>query len=301
MMENIDTQYALSILGEDSAMVERLLDGLYTGAGKCDGQLDASARYSLMAGGKRVRPSLTLEFCRMLCGDVNRAIEFAAAVEMLHTSTLIHDDMPALDNDELRRGKPTNHKVYGEATALLAGDAMAIDAFKVLISNKSLPADTRLLAVKYLSEAAGESGVMRGQMIDKYGESHKLTLDELLTLHAHKTGALIRVAAQLGVLAAGFREDSSEMHDAVEYAERIGLAFQIVDDVLDATSTPDALGKSVGGDAALCKNTFLSFYSVDEAESYAARLTEEAVEHIRKYEGHERLVALAEFLAVRKY
>lgn len=292
---------AHDILLEDSEMVESYLEELYTEGGRCDGQLYASAKYSLMAGGKRVRPALTLEFCKLFGGDVKRAIPFAAAVEMMHTSTLIHDDMPALDNDELRRGKPTNHKVYGESIALLSGDAMAIDSFGILVGEESISADKKLLAVKYLSDAAGSHGVMRGQTIDKFGEGNKLTLDELLTLHANKTGALIRASAQLGVLAAGFDEDSEEMKAAVEYAERIGLAFQIVDDVLDATSSEDTLGKSVGGDSTLCKNTFLSFYSVEEAEGYAARLTAEAIDYIQKYRDHERLAALAEFLAVRKY
>lgn len=298
MQNNID---ALEILREGSETVESYFEGLYTGGDRCDNDLYASARYSLMAGGKRVRPTLTLEFCRLFGGDLQRAVCFAAAVEMIHTSTLIHDDMPALDNDDLRRGKPSNHKVYGESIALLAGDAMALDAFGTLISDEMIPKDKRLLAVKYLAEAAGSRGVMRGQTIDKFGEKNKLTLDELLTLHANKTGALIRVSAQLGVLAAGFDENSEQMQAAVEYAERIGLAFQIVDDVLDATASAEVLGKSVGGDSTLCKNTFLSFYSVEEAESYAARLTDEAIDYIKNYEGYERLASLAKFLAVRKY
>lgn len=292
---------ALNILSEDCAIVEEHLETLYNRQGKCDGKLDESAKYSLMAGGKRVRPAITLEFCRLLGGNANDAVAFACAVEMMHTSTLIHDDMPALDNDELRRGKPTNHKVFGEDVALLAGDAMAIDSFGVLVSNEKLSVSSRLQAVKYLSEASGSAGVMRGQIIDKFGERNKLTLDELLTLHAHKTGALIRVSAQLGVLAAGFEPDSDHMRDAVEYAERIGLAFQIVDDVLDATSSAEVLGKSVGSDAVNSKNTFLSFYSVEEASMYADRLTNEAISFIEKYEGYERLAEIARFLAVRTY
>lgn len=298
MQKNID---ALEILRENSEIVEAYFDGLYTGGDRCDSDLYASARYSLMAGGKRVRPTLTFEFCRLFGGDLQRAVRFAAAVEMMHTSTLIHDDMPALDNDDFRRGKPANHKVYGESIALLAGDAMALDAFGVLIADELIPNDKKRLAVKYLSEASGSAGVMRGQIIDKFGEQNKLTLDELLTLHAHKTGALIRVSAQLGVLAAGFEPDSDQMRDAVEYAERIGLAFQIVDDVLDATSSAEALGKSVGSDAVNSKNTFLSFYSVEEASMYADRLTNEAISFIEKYEGYERLAEIARFLAVRTY
>ena len=298
MQKNID---ALEILRENSQIVESYFEGLYTDGGRCDGQLYSSARYSLMAGGKRVRPTLTFEFCRLFGGDLKRAVHFAAAVEMVHTSTLIHDDMPALDNDDLRRGKPSNHKVYGESIALLAGDAMALDAFGTLIADDLIPKEKKLLAVKYLAEAAGSYGVMRGQTIDKFGEQNKLTLDELLTLHANKTGALIRVSAQLGVLAAGFDEGSEQMKAAVEYAERIGLAFQIVDDVLDATSSADALGKSVGGDSALGKNTFLSFYSVEEALAYAGRVTERGIESISDIEGNDFLIGLAEYLLNRKY
>ena len=291
---------AKALLQEDAAQVESLLDTMYRGGGRCDAVLDEACRYSLMAGGKRVRPALTLEFCRLFGGEPTDALPFAAAVEMIHTFSLIHDDLPCMDDDDLRRGRPTSHKVFGEAYALLAGDGLALDAFGVAASNTRVSADVRAQAVVLLSQAAGCGGMVCGQIVDMFGEGNTLSYDELLFLHANKTGALIRVAAQMGCLAAGCAMGSPEMLAAEGYAERIGLAFQVIDDILDATSTPEALGKSVGGDAEHGKNTFLSFKTIPEAEAYAARLTEEAVDLITPYAGCERLVALARYLAVRK-
>ena len=293
-------ELALQVLREDAAAVEALMDTLYRGGGRCDAVLDESERYSLMAGGKRVRPAMTLEFCRLFGGDPADALPFAAAVEMIHTFSLIHDDLPCMDNDDLRRGRPTNHKVFGEAYALLAGDGMALDAFGMLAGNERVSPALRVEAVSLLSSASGSAGMVRGQIMDMFGEEHALTYEELLTLHAHKTGALIRVAAQLGCLAAGYKKGSPEMTAAEGYAERIGLAFQVIDDILDATSSAEVLGKSVGGDADHNKNTFLSFSTVAEAEAYADCLTAEAVELVTPFAGSERLVALARYLAVRK-
>ena len=300
-MENTNFEtIARSILTEDGAAVESLLDTLYRGGGRCDAVLDEACRYSLMAGGKRVRPALTMEFCRLFGGDPKASLLFAAAVEMIHTFSLIHDDLPCMDNDDLRRGRPTNHKVFGEAYALLAGDGMALDAFGMITSNTVVSPEARVQAVSVLSRAAGCGGMVRGQIVDMFGEQNTLTYEELLFLHANKTGALIRAAAQLGVLAAGYDLDSPEMKAAEGYAERIGLAFQVIDDILDVTSTPEVMGKSVGGDETHHKNTFLSFNEISEAESFAARLTEEAVELVAHYEGAQRLIALARYLAVRK-
>ena len=300
-MENMHFEaLAKSVLTENAALVEGLLDTLYRGGGRCDAVLDEACRYSLMAGGKRVRPALTLEFCRLFGGDPQNALPFGAAVEMIHTFSLIHDDLPCMDDDDLRRGRPTNHKVFGEAYALLAGDGMALDAFGMAASNTAVSAEARAQAVLLLSQAAGCGGMVRGQIVDMFGEGNTLTYEELLFLHAHKTGALIRVSAQLGVLAAGYGVDSPEMEAAVGYAERIGLAFQVIDDILDVTSTPEAMGKSVGGDADHHKNTFLSFKTIPEAQAFAEALTEEAVAMVAPFAGSERLIALARYLAVRR-
>ena len=300
-MENTNYEaLAKAILSEDAAAVVSLLDTLYRGGGRCDAMLDEACRYSLLAGGKRVRPALTLEFCRLFGGDPQNALPFAAAVEIIHTFSLIHDDLPCMDDDDLRRGRPTSHKVFGEAYALLAGDALALDAFGLAASNTAVSPEARVEAVRLLSLASGSAGMVRGQIVDMFGERNALTYEELLFLHAHKTGALIRVAAQLGALAAGRGGESPEMAAAVGYAERIGLAFQVIDDILDVTSTPEAMGKSVGGDADHHKNTFLTFSSVSEAEAFAAGLTEEAVSLIAPFDGSERLIALARYLAVRR-
>lgn len=291
---------AIEILKEDAALTESVLKNMYGGGDRCDGHLYESEAYSLMAGGKRVRPALVIEFCRMLGGDIEAALPFAAAIEMIHTFSLIHDDLPCMDDDDLRRGRPTNHKVFGEAVALLAGDGMVIDAFGVAAGNEKVPPEARAEAVRLLSLAAGSYGMVKGQIIDMFGESHALTEEELTVLHRHKTGALIRVSAQLGCLAAGYSPNSPEMIAAEGYADRIGLAFQIIDDILDVTSTPEALGKSVGGDATHHKNTYLSFHSVAEAEEIAERLTSEALDMVKCYPNAERLCAIGAYLAVRK-
>lgn len=290
---------ALALLEEDAAAVEALLGTLYTRGGRCDNTLPEAMNYSLLAGGKRVRPALTLEFCRLFGGSAEAALPFGSAVEMIHTFSLIHDDLPCMDDDDLRRGRPTSHKVYGEANALLAGDGLALDAFGVAAANPHVSPEARALAVCLLSAAAGSAGMVKGQIMDMFGEENALTYEELLTLHANKTGALIRVSAQLGVLAAGKGMDSPEMAAAVGYAERVGLAFQILDDMLEVTSDAATMGKSLGGDAAHHKNTFLTFFSLEAAAAEADRLTEEAVALITPYAGSERLVALARYLAVR--
>lgn len=291
---------AVTLLEEDAALTEGFLNTLYPDGGRCDAVLDQACRYSLLAGGKRVRPALTLEFCRLFGGEARVALPFAAAVELIHTFSLIHDDLPCMDDDELRRGRPTSHRVFGEAYALLAGDGLALDAFGLVASHEAVSPEARVEAVRLLSAAAGTKGMVRGQVTDMFGEQNRLSYEELLFLHAHKTGALIRVAAQMGVLAAGYGEKSREMGLAVGYAERIGLAFQVIDDILDVVSTSETMGKSVGGDAEHHKNTFLSFRSIPEAEAFARELTEEAVALIAPLDGAERLIALARYLAVRR-
>ena len=300
MEQNHYNALAVQVLTEDAELTEGLLETMYREGQSCDSHLFESERYSLLAGGKRVRPALVLEFCRLFGGCAEDALPFAAAVELIHTSSLIHDDLPCMDDDDLRRGRPTNHKVYGEAVALLAGDGMIMDAFGLAASNSRVSPQAAVEAVRLLSVAAGSFGMVRGQIIDMYGETHQLTEEELLTLHKNKTGALIRVSAQLGCLAAGYFSGSPEMNAAEKYAEGIGLVFQIIDDVLDVTSTAEAMGKSVGGDAAHHKNTFLSFHTIEEAERMAEMLTEEALSGLKDYPGAERLCALATYLVTRK-
>ncbi len=287
------------IMNRDAVMTEDALQKYYTEDGDLKPLLD-SERYSLFAGGKRIRPLLTLEFCRMFGGEDAAALPFACAVEMIHTYSLIHDDLPCMDNDDMRRGKPTNHKVFGESTALLAGDSLLTGAFEAAATNRAVDPETALKAVAYLAGCAGRYGMVGGQIMDLEGEHKKLTLDELLKLHSLKTGALISAASVLGALAAGVSLTDACMADVVTYAENIGLAFQIVDDILDATGDSVALGKNVGVDAERNKNTFLSFYTVEEAQFYADRLTKEAIEAIGHYPDSEILIAVAEWLSTRK-
>ena len=287
------------LLHRDAVMTEDALRRSYAEDPDLMTLLNAE-RYSLFAGGKRIRPTLVLEFCRLFDGEDEAAMPFACAVEMIHTYSLIHDDLPCMDDDDLRRGKPSNHKVFGDAMAVLAGDALLTGAFEAAASNTAVTPDVAAKAVAYLANCAGRYGMVGGQIMDLAGEKKKLTLDQLLRLHSLKTGALINAASVLGALAAGVELSDPRMEDVVTYAENIGLAFQIVDDILDCTGDSASLGKNVGVDAEHQKNTFLSFYTVEEAQFYADRLTREAVEAIRKYPDSETLCALAEWLATRK-
>lgn len=254
--------------------------------------------YSLIAGGKRIRPFLTLEFCRLFGGSEEAAMPFACAVEMMHTFSLIHDDLPCMDNDDLRRGRPTSHRVFGEAMALLAGDSLELRAVKTALLNVHVsPLESRRAAT-VLADCAGK--MIEGQVMDMAAERDAISMEQLLTLQSKKTGALMEVSAAMGCIAAGIEDNAPEIDDAVLYAGRIGLAFQIIDDILDAQSTAEELGKSVGSDARDGKTTFLSFMSADEARSYARRVTDAAIDAVAGYKGSETLVALAEWLLTRR-
>ena len=286
-------------LDRNATMTEHFLHGVYAEDPDLKVLLDAE-QYSLFAGGKRIRPTLVLEFCRLFGGRDEAALPFAAAVEMIHTYSLIHDDLPCMDNDDLRRGKPTNHKVFGEAIALLAGDALLTGAFEVASTNTAVTPEIAAMATAYLAANAGRYGMIGGQVMDIAGEHRKLSVEELLKLHSLKTGALINASCVLGALAAGISPGDSAMEKVVLYAEKIGLAFQIVDDLLDQTGDEKLLGKKTGADKEHEKNTFLSFYTIEEAQFYADRLTAEAIDAIRSFEESETLVSLAKWLATRK-
>ena len=260
--------------------------------------LDAQV-YSLMAGGKRIRPFLVNEICRMLGGEEKASMPFACAVEMIHTYSLIHDDLPCMDDDDLRRGKPTNHKVFGYANALLAGDALLTRAFGVAAANPHVDRAVSAEAVRLLSEKAGDMGMIGGQIIDLRGETERLDFDTLLRLHRLKTGALIECSAMLGALAAGLMPYSAESKAVTAYAEKIGLAFQVIDDILDATGSVEELGKNIGSDTENHKTTFLSYFSLEDAKVYAERLTEEAIMELPEGDRSEILQQLAIYLLKR--
>lgn len=258
-----------------------------------------SMRYSALAGGKRLRPFLCVATAEMLHGDRRAALFFGAALEMIHTYSLIHDDLPCMDNDDLRRGKPTCHKVYGDATALLAGDALLTEAFSLIAHAGFLSAEDRVSAISILTEACGNSGMIGGQVMDMRAEQEEISIDELHKLHSLKTGALIVAAARLGLLAAHV-DDPEVQSRAVAYAGNVGMAFQIVDDWLDVYGEEELLGKPIGSDSQQSKTTFMSFFDKDEAMSYAGWLTDRAIESIVPIQGSEMLQELARTLLNRK-
>ncbi len=255
-------------------------------------------RYSLLAGGKRIRPMLVLEFCRISGGDIKSALPVACAVEMLHTYSLIHDDLPCMDNDELRRGMPTNHMVYGECTATLAGDALQAEAFGSILRSE-LPADRRAACACILADAVGLDGMCGGQYLDMSWEGKKLTEQELTEINSRKTGALLVAACQMGVAAAGGSE--SMLAAAGHYGAALGMAFQIRDDMLDVLSTDSVLGKPVGSDAQENKNTYMALLGEKGCSETVNRLTGFAKDVLDEaFDNANFLKDLADQMAVRK-
>ena len=255
-----------------------------------------SMRYSLLAGGKRIRPILVLEFCRICGGDWKKAIPFAAAIEMIHTYSLIHDDLPCMDNDDYRRGRLTNHKVYGEANAVLAGDALLTAAFDTICHADADPA-VSLKVAGILASCAGEKGMVGGQVLDMDGETREMSADEVHTIHRLKTGALITAACCMGV-AAG-KGSAEQMEAAARYAASIGLAFQIRDDMLDVIGDAKKLGKAVHADQK--KNTFVSVYGMDRCTQWIEEENRKAVDALSVFPEHAFLEQLADMLANRDY
>lgn len=260
-----------------------------------------SFAYSLFAGGKRLRPFLVLEFCKLCGGESEKALPFAAAIEMIHTFSLIHDDLPCMDNDDLRRGKPTNHKVFGEACALLAGDALAFYALETA-ADCDLPAQTKLSAVQLLTRGAGVCGMIAGQQIDMWAETHPCDAEMLTLLQEKKTGALFETAVLLGCLAAGVPEDSDKARFAKDYAKHIGLAFQITDDLLDECGDAALLGKNTGSDKQNGKTTFVSLLGIEGAKERAAKEAALAVQALKAFDATDTAVlcALADYILCRK-
>ena len=251
--------------------------------------------YSLQAGGKRLRPVMAFEFCRMCGADWRNAAPLAAAVEMIHTYSLIHDDLPCMDNDDFRRGKPTNHKVYGEAMAVLAGDALLTDAFAVA-STAPLQGRHMADAIGILSECAGSLGMVGGQVLDILSENRALTEQEVLDIQSRKTGALIRAACALGALAGGATEEQFDA--ACRFAAALGLAFQIRDDMLDVIGTQEEMGKGVGTDET--KNTFVRLYGLDRCEELVQRYTDVAIDALGAFPDHAFMQELALSLTTRR-
>ena len=259
-------------------------------------------RYSLLAGGKRLRPILCLATCELAGGRLEMAMPTACALEMIHTMSLIHDDLPAMDNDDIRRGKPTNHKVYGEDIAILAGDGLLAYAFEyVATQTHDVPPQQVLQVVVYLSRAVGAAGLVGGQVIDLESEGKSdISAETLNFIHTHKTGALLKASVMSGAILAGAEDE--EIQRLSKYSQNIGLAFQIVDDILDITSTQEELGKTAGKDLQAQKATFPSVWGLEESKAQAKQLVEAAIAQLTPFgEKAEPLRALANFITTRKH
>lgn len=259
-------------------------------------ELISSMNYSLLAGGKRIRPALLLEFYRILGKEPAEVLNFAAAIEMIHTYSLIHDDLPCMDNDDMRRGKPSNHIQFGEATALLAGDALLTQAF-FEASKSNLDSERVVKAINLLANAAGMCNMVGGQVLDLAAENKNITIDELIKLQNGKTVAMIKVPALIACVLAGATNEQTIA--ASHYCECIGRAFQIRDDILDVIGDEDVFGKPIGSDSENEKNTFVSKLGLEKSEQLVCELTNEAIDALSVFNDAKELCELAKKLAVR--
>ena len=276
--------------------IETYLDGIFTAEGKPYGRLQESIRYSLLAGGKRIRPVLTLEFARLGGIDWHLALPYACALELVHNYSLIHDDLPCMDDDDLRRGKPTNHKVYGETLAVLAGDAMQPEAFRLILQARGLSADNRIEAALLLAKACGADGMVAGQVLDTVYDVR----DEagLTTLNRLKTGMMISAAAELGCIAAEM--PASMRAQALVYADAIGRGFQIRDDMLDVVGDQQVFGKPIGSDKEEGKITYVDVDGLEGCARAVESCTQKAKDAVAHWPEHDFLFALADQLVDRK-
>ena len=289
-------------LKEKKKLVDKFLDNYLPKADVHPKVLHEAIRYSLFAGGKRIRPILCIASCEAVGGDIDEALPAASAIELIHTYSLIHDDLPAMDNDDYRRGRLTNHKMYGEAIAILAGDALLTLAFDMLSDkelNSRLDSDSMLSIIKILASASGSTGMVGGQAADIQASGEAVNLPEVEYIHIHKTGALIRASVCTGAIAGDASDD--ELSALTRYGECIGLAFQIADDILDIEGSRDEIGKDVGSDIAKEKVTFPSLIGVSESKKRAKELVEKAISSISVFdEKVEPLREIARYIVERK-
>ena len=282
-------------------MIEKALYAYIPDGEHAEQRLIDAVEYSLRLPGKRVRPCLALAFCELCGAPAERALPFACAVEMIHTYSLIHDDLPCMDDDDYRRGKPSNHKVYGEDIALLAGDALQSMAYAAMLGDGviSAGADRAAAAARVLAEKSGLLGMVGGQTVDLMSEGKSVGIDTLRLMDEKKTAALIEAACVMGCICAGAGE--AEVAAAERYAHCVGIAFQIIDDILDVTSTTDELGKPVGSDRENEKSTYVSLLGIDRCRELADELTAQAVEALGAFKGDTKpLTTFAEALARRR-
>lgn len=286
-----------------NVMVNRALDDQLVISDGPGSDIYKAMKYSLMAGGKRLRPVLALSVCDLLEGDKADVLPFACAIEMIHTYSLIHDDLPAMDNDDYRRGIPTNHKVFGEAMAILAGDALLNKAFELMLSHTLSRGDKfreKIDAMNIIAESAGAKGMVRGQVIDLESESSAITRETLEMMHRCKTGALIKAPVLASALICGASE--KEYSQLREYSENIGLSFQIKDDIMDVEGNMEQMGKASGRDAVCNKSTYVTLFGVDESEKLLDKTIQKAVDALDCFgEKADFLKALATFIKERDH
>ena len=279
-------------------LVDDALECLLMPSDPAHDSLYASMQYSLMAGGKRIRPCLFLVLLDILGVDSNLYINVACALECVHTYSLIHDDLPAMDNDDYRRGKLTNHKVFGEALAILAGDALLTMAFEIIATDKNVDAETKVKIITEMSKAAGAEGMVGGQVIDMQSENKKIDIQTLKKMHAAKTGALFCAAIRSGAILAG--ADEKQLANLTEYARQFGLAFQITDDILDVVGDEKTIGKPVGSDEKNHKSTYVTLGSLESAKALAQEAVDKAKASLVDFgENAEFLRALVDYLITR--
>lgn len=290
------------MLAEYAEMTEEALEKYLPETECLQKTLINAARYSLSAGGKRLRPALVMEFCRICGGEPDTALPAACAIEMTHTFSLIHDDLPCMDDDDLRRGKPSCHKAFGEAAAVLAGDALAIMPYQIIadagIRNRLSP-DASLKIIKLLSELSGFYGMTGGQIIDLENEGKKVPEAIILEMYRMKTGALLEFCCRAGCIAAG--AGAAEQLAAGSFGRRLGVAFQITDDILDITADEKLLGKPVGSDGKDKKYTYVSAVGLEKAKEQARTLTNQAIQELSCFENADFLKELALSLTERKF
>lgn len=293
-MQNLEFK---NIMNEDIEAVNKALVSYLPGYEDGQRSVVRAMKYSLVNGGKRLRPVLVIEFCKACGGTLSDALPFACAIEYIHTYSLIHDDLPCMDNDDMRRGKPSCHKMFGEATALLAGDALLTHAFEIAASS-DLPGDRVNAAVSLLAQNAGVGGMIGGQVLDLMYEKYQAELSEIITVHKLKTGALISAACILGCIAAGASEE--KISSASRFAYNLGIAFQIKDDLLDVFGDEKKLGKPIGSDAENDKKTYVDIVGAEKAKSDVKMLTASAINQLVHFQNTDFIEMLANKLIERE-
>jgi geranylgeranyl diphosphate synthase type II len=292
----------VAYLSERKALVDSALEDNLSGGQNDPPVIFQAIRYSLLAGGKRIRPILCLAAAEVVGGKAEAVLPAACALEMIHTYSLIHDDLPAMDNDDFRRGRPTSHKVFGEDIAILAGDALLTEAFRLLTSRENMPGipPERLLDVSCeIAEAAGHRGMVGGQVLDIRAEGEEVGLETLYAIHRRKTGALLRVSIRAGAILAGAGEEA--LAALSDYGGKIGLAFQIADDILNVEGDPLLLGKGTGSDAARGKVTFPALMGIDASRAQAEELVMDAIASLASFDDRAaQLRAIAQYILERR-